>query len=248
VVSRVSYFGLYGFLQADNPGAHSAELMPDAPHKVICFMPEISKTHMGGTMRLGLRPTLFEPKTEQSKLRRLYGSKEVAWERHRHRYEVEPKYVEELESKGNLRFIGKDERGERMQMLELDGMSFDLWNVGADGVDHPYFVGLQAHPEFCSRPLNPSPPFLGLVAAACGLKVLEEQIANNEKNYVEPHPESAKVVPASEGVTESAKGKQQAISGVRVQESEDAEAAKDKDIGIVGERLQKMGLEDGKTA
>ena len=74
-------------------------------------------------MRLGLRPTLFEPKTEQSKLRRLYGSKEVAWERHRHRYEVEPKYVEELESKGNMRFIGKDERGERMQMLELDGKS-----------------------------------------------------------------------------------------------------------------------------
>ena len=112
--------------QADNLGAHSAELMPDAPHKVICFMPEISKTHMGGTMRLGLRPTLFEPKTEQSKLRRLYGSKEVAWERHRHRYEVEPKYVEELESKGNLRFIGKDERGERMQMLELDGTSLVL--------------------------------------------------------------------------------------------------------------------------
>ena len=74
---------------------------------------------------MGLRPTLFEPKTEQSKLRRLYGSKEVAWERHRHRYEVEPKYVEELESKGNMRFIGKDERGERMQMLELDGKSFE---------------------------------------------------------------------------------------------------------------------------
>lgn len=84
-------------------------------------MPEISKTHMGGTMRLGLRPTVFEPKTEDSKLRRLYGNKEVAWERHRHRYEVEPKYVDELESKGGLRFVGKDERGERMQMLELDG-------------------------------------------------------------------------------------------------------------------------------
>jgi hypothetical protein len=86
-------------------------------------MPEISKTHMGGTMRLGLRPTVFEAKTEDSKLRRLYGNKEVAWERHRHRYEVEPKYVDELESKGGLRFVGKDERGERMQMLELDGES-----------------------------------------------------------------------------------------------------------------------------
>ncbi|NXD32383.1 PYRG synthase, partial [Spelaeornis formosus] len=134
--------------------AHSAELDSKTPHPVICFMPEISKTHMGGTMRLGLRPTVFEENTEQSKLRRLYGSQPVAWERHRHRYEVEPKYVDELESKGNMRFIGKDERGERMQMLELE--------------DHPFFIGLQAHPEFCSRPLNPSPPFLGLVAAACG--------------------------------------------------------------------------------
>jgi len=84
-------------------------------------MPEISKTHMGGTMRLGLRPTVFEPSTEKSKLRRLYGSKPVAWERHRHRYEVEPKYVERLEASGGMKFIGKDERGERMQMLELDG-------------------------------------------------------------------------------------------------------------------------------
>lgn len=84
-------------------------------------MPEISKTHLGGTMRLGLRPTLFEPKTESSKIRRLYGDEETIWERHRHRYEVGPDYVERLEKPGRLRFIGKDERGERMQVLELDG-------------------------------------------------------------------------------------------------------------------------------
>lgn len=109
--------------------ANSAELDSTAPDQVICFMPEISKTQMGGTMRLGLRPTVFEPKTEDSKLRRLYGSKEVAWERHRHRYEVEPKYVDELEANGGLRFIGKDERGERMQMLELEGESYSgtIW-------------------------------------------------------------------------------------------------------------------------
>lgn len=102
-------------------GAHSAELSKDTPHPVICFMPEISKTHLGGTMRLGLRPTIFGADTEKTKLRQLYGGKKVAWERHRHRYEVEPKYVDQLESHGQLRFIGKDERGERMQMLELDG-------------------------------------------------------------------------------------------------------------------------------
>lgn len=100
--------------------ANSAELAPETPHPVICFMPEISKTHMGGTMRLGLRPTVFEKNTGESKLKRLYGSKEVAWERHRHRYEVEPRYVDQLEAKSGMRFIGKDERGERMQMLEID--------------------------------------------------------------------------------------------------------------------------------
>lgn len=185
--------------------AHSSELSKTTPHPVICFMPEISKTHMGGTMRLGLRPTIFEPNTENTKLRKLYGSKPVAWERHRHRYEVEPKYVDELESKGGLRFTGKDERGERMQMLEIEG--------------HPYFVGLQAHPEFCSRPLNPSPPFLGLIAAACGLDILDEQVAYNSKNYVDPHPENAKVVPASEAVTEKAKARKQAVEGVKVVEA-----------------------------
>lgn len=116
-------------------------------------------------------------------------------------------------------------------------------------IDHPYFVGLQAHPEFCSRPLNPSPPFLGLVAAACGLEVLEEQINNNEKNYVEPHPESAKVVPASEAVTERAKGREQAISGVKVrQDVNDPALEKEHDVEVVDQRLRKMGLEDGQEA
>lgn len=165
-------------------------------------MPEISKTHMGGTMRLGLRPTIFEPNTENAKLRRLYGGHKIAWERHRHRYEVEPQYVDTLEAPGGLRFVGKDERGERMQMLEID--------------DHPYFVGLQAHPEFCSRPLNPSPAFLGLIAAACGGDILEEQLEAS-KNYVDPHPENAKVVPASEAATEGAKGRKQDVEGLRVE-------------------------------
>ena len=59
--------------------------------------------------------------------------------------------------------------------------------------DHPYFVGFQAHPEFCTRPLNPSPPFLGFVAAAAGQSVLEEQIAHQLKHFRPPHPEGAMV-------------------------------------------------------
>lgn len=59
--------------------------------------------------------------------------------------------------------------------------------------DHPYFVGLQAHPEFCTRPLNPSPPFLGFVAAASGQKVLEEQLNLQLQSFRPPHPVHAMV-------------------------------------------------------
>lgn len=92
-------------------------------------MPEISKTHLGGTMRLGLRPTLFDEGTERwSKIRQLYGGQPIVWERHRHRYEVNPATVERLQqgdvtgaSKDRLLFVGKDEKGERMQIAEMKG-------------------------------------------------------------------------------------------------------------------------------
>ncbi|KAG8710367.1 CTP synthase ura7 [Ceratobasidium sp. 395] len=153
--------------------AASSEINETTANPVIVYMPEISRTHLGGTMRLGLRPTLFDDESKDwSKIRGLYGGSDTIWERHRHRYEVGPAYVSRFTESG-LSFIGKDERGERMQVLELK--------------DHPYFVGLQAHPEFCTRPLNPSPPFLGLVAAASGPDVLEEQI-KSQVGYVSPHP------------------------------------------------------------
>lgn len=96
--------------------------MPDAKNPVIVYMPEISKTHMGGTMRLGLRSTRFRPGTEWSVVRKLYGNADEIWERHRHRYEVNPEWVKDIESKG-LIFTGRDERGERMQVAELQGAS-----------------------------------------------------------------------------------------------------------------------------
>ena len=124
-------------------------------------MPEISKTHMGGTMRLGSRKTIFTPTSSWSKLRRLYSTSgtstsnqvEFIHERHRHRYEVNPAYVDQLEQAG-MKFIGKDEKGERMIILELQ--------------DHPYFVATQFHPEYKTRPLKPVPTFLGLILAASG--------------------------------------------------------------------------------
>lgn len=101
--------------------ATSTEFNTDAKYPVVIFMPEISKTHMGGTMRLGLRPTVFEPGTESwSRARKLYGGAGKIWERHRHRYEVNPEYVKQLNDSG-LVFSGKDEKGERMQLMELPG-------------------------------------------------------------------------------------------------------------------------------
>ena len=100
-------------------GANSGEFTAELESSVIMFMPEVSKTHMGGTMRLGLRPTVFSEKSQSwSNVRKLYGGANKIWERHRHRYEVNPKFVDRLESKG-LHFVGKDEKSVRMQVLEL---------------------------------------------------------------------------------------------------------------------------------
>lgn len=133
--------------------ANSIELEKDTPDDVIIFMPEVDKTQLGGTMRLGLRPTEFQPGSEWSKLRKMYGEKKIINERHRHRYEVNPKYVDRL-SEGGLHFVGKDDKGERMEIVELK--------------DHPWFVGVQFHPEYLSRVLSPSKSYLGFVAAAAG--------------------------------------------------------------------------------
>ncbi|KAK1759847.1 putative CTP synthase [Echria macrotheca] len=133
--------------------AGSEELHPNAKNHVIVYMPEIDKTKMGGTMRLGKHPCIFQEGTEWSRIRALYGKAPQIEERHRHRYEVNPDLIPGLEAAG-LNFIGKDTKGERMEIIELK--------------DHPWFVGVQAHPEFLSRVLSPSKFFLGFFAAAAG--------------------------------------------------------------------------------
>ena len=135
-------------------GANSAEFDESAPVQAVVFMPEISKTHMGGTMRLGTKPTPFL--VDDCKVRRLYGGASHVDERHRHRYEVNPELIESIEAAG-LIYVGKDETGERCEIMELEG--------------HPYYVGTQYHPEFKSRPNRPSPPFLGLLKASCGHEI-----------------------------------------------------------------------------
>jgi CTP synthase len=134
--------------------ANSTEFDEDTPNPAVVFMPEISKTHMGGTMRLGTKPTPFL--VDDCKIRRLYDGVDHVDERHRHRYEVNPDLIGQIESAG-LKYVGKDETGERCEIMELEG--------------HPYFVGTQYHPEFKSRPDKPSPPYLGLLKASSGMDV-----------------------------------------------------------------------------
>ena len=101
------------------PSTMSGEFDAEAKHPIVIFMPEILRMHKGGTMRLGLRPTVFEEGSETwSKARALYGGAGKIWEQHRHWYEVNPAYVDRLQWSG-LCFVGKDEKGERMQVLEL---------------------------------------------------------------------------------------------------------------------------------
>lgn len=131
--------------------ANSTEFDLETKNPVVIDMPEHNQGNMGGTMRLGKRPTRFV--TPVSKLRQLYGNAEIIEERHRHRYEVNPKFVADLESSG-LKFVGHDEEDIRMEIVELEG--------------HNYYVATQFHPEYLSRPLKPSPPFLGLILASVG--------------------------------------------------------------------------------
>jgi CTP synthase len=132
-------------------GAHTTEIDPRTPHPVIDLLPEQKQvTDLGATMRLGGKDVEIVPGTLASRMFR--GARTVRL-RFRHRYEVNPGYVERL-TRAGIVFSGKAPGTPIMQVLELAG--------------HPYFVATQAHPEFTSRPLRPSPFFLGLVAAALG--------------------------------------------------------------------------------
>ncbi len=144
-------------------GANSSEFDTRTPHPVIALLPEQEGVdELGGTMRLGAHRVIVAP---DSMANQLYGGVEV-FERHRHRYEVNPTYIPDIESAG-MRFTGKSEDGRRMEIYELAG--------------HPYMVGCQFHPELKSRPNHPAPVYLGLVRAA-----IEHQDAAKAKAGAKP--------------------------------------------------------------
>lgn len=129
-------------------GANSAEINPDTPFPVIDILPEQKEvTDMGGTMRLGQYPCTLNP---ESKSYELYGASMI-YERHRHRYEVNNDYRNNLLS-GGMIFAGTSPDNHIVEMVEIP--------------NHPWFVACQFHPEFKSRPNKPHPLFRGFVTAA----------------------------------------------------------------------------------
>lgn len=130
--------------------ANSSEFSSETMHPVIDLMAEQREVvDLGGTMRLGQYPCVLK---KDSLAAALYGTEEIS-ERHRHRYEVNNEYREQLESAG-LILSGMSPDNRITEMIELPQAV------------HPYYISTQAHPEFKSRPNNPHPLFAGLVRAA----------------------------------------------------------------------------------
>ncbi|MCC6313920.1 MAG: gamma-glutamyl-gamma-aminobutyrate hydrolase family protein, partial [Thermomicrobiales bacterium] len=128
-------------------GANSTEIDPQTPHPVIDLMPDQKGVQMGGTMRLGLWPCKLEPGTKAAAA---YGAATVS-ERHRHRFEVNNAYRPILAEAG-LIVSGVSPDGQLAEIMELR--------------DHPFYVGVQFHPEFRSRPTRPHPLFRDFIGAA----------------------------------------------------------------------------------
>jgi CTP synthase len=160
-------------------GANSSEFDSQSPHPVIDLMEsQRDVTDLGGTMRLGAYVAELAP---DSHVARAYG-KTVVSERHRHRYEFNPKYRSRFEGSG-LHATGTSPDGRLVEFVELD--------------DHPYWIGTQAHPEFKSRPTRPAPLFREFIGAALAR-------AEGRKPHLFEVPESATSA-AADGALEPAR-------------------------------------------
>ncbi|MSU60622.1 MAG: CTP synthase [Candidatus Staskawiczbacteria bacterium] len=161
-INKIPYLGLCYGMQwmvieyarnvAKLADANTAEVAPNTKHKVIDIMPEqkekMARQDFGGTMRLGGYPCKLQAGTIA---RKAYNKNEVR-ERHRHRYEVNPEYIEQL-SKAGLVFSGTSPDNRLMEIAELSPKV------------HPFMVGSQFHPELLSRPLSPHPLFIAFIKA-----------------------------------------------------------------------------------
>ncbi|MBI2514800.1 CTP synthase [Candidatus Wolfebacteria bacterium] len=165
---KIPYFGLcYGMQLAvaefsrsvlGLKKANTSEVNPQTPHPVIDILPEqkknISEKNLGGTMRLGAYPAVLKKGTIAYESYKEH----LISERHRHRYEVNPVYVEKLEKAGMI-FSGFSSDRRLMEIMELPKSK------------HPFFLGTQFHPEFKSRPLKPHPLFREFIRAAINKRI-----------------------------------------------------------------------------
>ncbi len=173
---KIPYFGICYGMQlavieyarnvAGLTDAHTTEIDPKAPHRVIDVMPDqltkLKDKQYGGTMRLGEYPAEIAKGTiahaayakHMRHQKRATKNEQLISERHRHRYEVNPEYVERLKEAG-LIFSGTSPDGTLMEIAELPRN------------EHPFFVGVQFHPEFHARPLSPHPLFTEFVRVSC---------------------------------------------------------------------------------
>jgi CTP synthase len=144
-------------------GADSTEFDDDTPHPVIFKLRDlIGVEAMGGTMRLGAYPCRVQP---GSLAETIYAASDIS-ERHRHRYEFNPRYEDQLGGHG-LVFSGKSPDGKFIEIVELP--------------DHPWFLGCQFHPEFKSKPLDPHPLFVSFVRAAYQHRIQDEASADRDE-------------------------------------------------------------------
>jgi CTP synthase len=144
--------------------AHSTEMDPDTPHPVIDLMEEQKKvTDKGGTMRLGSYECVTEP---DSLIRRIYGS-ETIHERHRHRWEFNNAYLEAI-TKAGMRASGRNPESGLVEVVEIP--------------THPFFIGVQFHPELKSTVEKPHPVFVQFIRAA--KKHAEQKLASKSPNLL----------------------------------------------------------------
>ena len=144
--------------------ANSTEFSQTTKNPVIDLLPnqDLEADDVGASMRLGTYPCKIQPDTMA---KNIYNN-EIIYERHRHRYEVNNKFRNELESKG-LVFSGLSPDEDLVEMIELK--------------DHPYFVASQFHPEFKSRPWDPAPMFNSFIAASKEIKFFDENVKDEHK-------------------------------------------------------------------
>lgn len=161
--NKIPYFGIcygmqlavieYARHKAGMADAHTAEISKDTKHPVIDIMESqkdiVEQGNFGGTMRLGAYPCIIKEGTQAHEV---FGATEIS-ERHRHRYEVNPDFIPQIEEAGMV-FSGRSPSGVLMEVMELPKS------------EHPFFMGIQSHPEFLSRPLTPHPLFSAFIKAA----------------------------------------------------------------------------------